>query len=282
MTEYRYAGFDPNNYVTFNGEKSAWRIIGLVNTPEGQRLKLITTNNIGSYSWDSSASNINGGRGVNEWSEADLMTLVNSGAYYNRTSGNCYHDSNNTTVPCNFSGFGLTDSAKNMIDTITWNTGSIEESEISSNASKFYEIERGNKTGKGCSSGTFCTDTVTRTTTWKGQVGLIYPSDHSYATSGGPSTSRDVCLEQSQQLWITGNQDDCGNNDWINTHWTMTPVTTSRDNSFGLYLSSGKNQPILTNVKFPLYINPVINLKTNVKIISGTGTEENPYQLSIQ
>jgi len=279
-TEYRYAGYDPNNYVTFNEEEAGWRIIGLVNTPEGQRIKIIRDESIGAYSWDSSPSNINGGRGINEWSQADIMTLLNKGAYYNRTSGNCYHDSNNTTVPCDFSGFGLTSNAKSMIDTITWNTGSILESEITSNASKFYELERGNKTGKGCSSGTYCTDTITRTTLWKGQVGLIYPSDHSYATSGGPSTSRKVCLEQGQQSWIAGNQDDCGNNSWITTHWTLMSVNTSRDNSFGIYLSWGQNQPTVTNTKFPLYINPVVYLKTNVKVISGLGTEENPYNLS--
>ena len=32
-------GANPNNYVKFNNE--LWRIIGLVNTPEGQRVKII-------------------------------------------------------------------------------------------------------------------------------------------------------------------------------------------------------------------------------------------------
>ena len=38
QTEYRYAGQNPDNYVKFNNE--LWRIIGLVNTPEGQRVKI--------------------------------------------------------------------------------------------------------------------------------------------------------------------------------------------------------------------------------------------------
>ena len=52
----RYVGSNPCNYVTFNGEKAGWRIIGILNTPEGQRMKLIRTNSIGSYSWDNKAS----------------------------------------------------------------------------------------------------------------------------------------------------------------------------------------------------------------------------------
>ena len=48
QTEYRFAGNNPNNYVNFNNE--VWRVIGLVNTPEGQRIKLVRNESIGSYS----------------------------------------------------------------------------------------------------------------------------------------------------------------------------------------------------------------------------------------
>ena len=64
QTELRYAGANPDNYVKFNNE--LWRIIGLVNTPEGQRVKIIRDGNIGGYSWDSSDLSINSGAGVNE------------------------------------------------------------------------------------------------------------------------------------------------------------------------------------------------------------------------
>ena len=56
QTEYRYAGQNPDNYVKFNNE--LWRVIGLVNTPEGQRIKIIRNESIGSYSWDSSESSV--------------------------------------------------------------------------------------------------------------------------------------------------------------------------------------------------------------------------------
>lgn len=43
----------------------------------------------------------------------------------------------------------------------------------------FYSWERSDNTGKTCSSGTYCNDTVERTTVFTGKVALIYPSDYS-------------------------------------------------------------------------------------------------------
>ena len=59
LTDYRYIGADPNNYVTFNNE--TWRIIGVFTVDDGagnkeQRLKLIRDESIGNYSWDNKPS----------------------------------------------------------------------------------------------------------------------------------------------------------------------------------------------------------------------------------
>ncbi len=77
--EYRYVGSDPNNYVVFNNE--LWRVIGLVNTPEGQRVKLIRDESIGMYSWDTSEMFINDGLGINEWSHSFLKQYLNEPFY---------------------------------------------------------------------------------------------------------------------------------------------------------------------------------------------------------
>ena len=120
----RYMGADPNNYVTFNNE--LWRIIGVFDvksSASGQaekRVKLIRDDSLGNYSWDSSTSGVNNGYGVNEWSQANIMTTLNSGAYWNRTSGTCYNGSNNNTTSCNFSSNGLTSDAKNLIENAVW------------------------------------------------------------------------------------------------------------------------------------------------------------------
>ena len=51
LTDYRYIGADPNNYVKFNDE--LWRIIGVFDTDDGtgkveKRLKIIRNESIGS------------------------------------------------------------------------------------------------------------------------------------------------------------------------------------------------------------------------------------------
>src|SRR5699024_10361697 len=55
LTDYRYIGADPNNYVEFNNE--IWRIIGVFTVDDGtgkmeERLKIIRNESIGNYSWD--------------------------------------------------------------------------------------------------------------------------------------------------------------------------------------------------------------------------------------
>ena len=123
----RYVGATPNNYIDIgdkdgNGNPILWRIIGVMNNitnldDEGKEeslVKIIRADSIGDYSWDSSASGINNGLGVNEWSQADLMKLLNpntvySGTpaiggslYWNRGIGSCYSSSNETNIPCDF------------------------------------------------------------------------------------------------------------------------------------------------------------------------------------
>ena len=153
--------------------------------------------NFGEFSWDTSASNVNLGSGVNEWSTSKLKDLLNNGAYYNRTTGTCYRSQNNTTTACDFSGTGLTNEAKSMIDQVTWNTGSNDGTKLGSNninTNDAYNLERSNHTGKICTSSEYCNDSTERTTSWTGQVGLMYPSDYGYATSGGVSTKRSDLL----------------------------------------------------------------------------------------
>lgn len=132
----RYIGSNPANYVTFNNE--LWRIIGWMNNiDDGKgtketRIKLIRNESIGNYSWDTSVSN--NGYGVNEWSEADLMKLLNPGyesisiggsLYWNKKSGNCYNGRYNAYTSCNFTNHGLNNDSKNMIGEAIWNLGEI-------------------------------------------------------------------------------------------------------------------------------------------------------------
>lgn len=279
--EYRYAGSDPNNYITFNGEVAGWRVIGLVNTPEGSRVKLVRNESIGNYSWDSSASNINNGYGINEWSQADIKNLLNDGPYYNRTSGDCYAGENNTMTSCNFEHNGLTSDAKQMIDTVTWNLGSTAQEFAPSNAYLylFYKYERSNYVGKTCSGASSCNDTVVRTTSWKGQVGLIYPSDYGYATSGGNGVEQGTCLNMLLKNWGV----ECYQNDWLfhsnHVKWSMTPNSYS-NTGYGIW--DVTNSGILcTNYATRLFaVYPTVYLKEDILLIDGDGSKENPFVIS--
>ena len=244
----RYVGKNPCNYVKIDNEY--WRIIGVMNNIDDgtgkkeSRIKLIRNEAIGEYSWDSSESSVNKGYGVNEWSQADLMKLLNPGyeservggsLYYNNSSGNCYYDGVNTTKACDFRSSGLKTNLKNLVGNTLWNTGTNGTNSYASAsnglASHFYSYERSSNNGKICTSSWYCNDTVTRTTTWNGKIGLMYPSDYGYATSGGSTSNRTSCLNKELYSWDSISYSDCKNNDWLYNsrkwQWTVSPFADS-------------------------------------------------------
>ena len=290
----RYIGADPNNYVSVDGE--LWRIIGTMKDIDDgtgnkeDRVKLIRASSIGGYSWDTSDSSVNNGAGVNEWSQADLMKLLNPGyesesvggsLYWNSGSGTCYNGENNTTTSCNFTSTGIKDKLKNLISDAVWNTGA--STTYMQIASKFYTEERGTRNGKICSSGDRCNDTVERTTTWTGKVGLMYPSDYGYATSGGSTTDRTTCLNTNLNDWSSSSVSDCKNNDWLfnsSYQWTISPFAHSSAASVALDVSSTGSVSGID--AYGLYVvRPVVYLSSNVKISGGEGTSESPFSLEL-
>ena len=73
ITEYRYQGASPKNYVTFNNE--TWRIIGVFPTDDGtgnieNRVKIVRNENIGSKKWNTSDSD--------DWTTSSLKTELNT------------------------------------------------------------------------------------------------------------------------------------------------------------------------------------------------------------
>ena len=338
--ELRFIGSNPDNYVRFNNQ--IWRIIGVFDG----RLKLVQSP-IGSYSFDTSAVDVNKGYGVNQWGEstltdgtdydgADLMKLLNPGyesnqdlrciagstldstnsivncgdnsasnydtvsvnnsLYWNAGSGKCYTYGNYNTANCDFTNTGLSDTAsKNMIDNATWYLGSLDTPSANIwdgrvTASLLYSWERSSSTGKQCSNATHCSDTVNRTTRWTGKVGLIYPSDYAYATSGGSTHDRDACLsytvgyvsDSSIPNW-QNTYTDCKNNDWLlNTGvwtWTLSPRAISSDSNSVFYVHS-TGYVISTDAFFAGSVRPVVYLKSGVTITSGDGTQSKPFVLT--
>ena len=284
LTDYRYIGANPNNYVKFNDE--LWRIIGVFDTDDGtgkveKRLKIIRNESIGSYSWDNkdTTTGAEGNNGKNEWSDARLNYLLNPGhesetaggsLYWNRGTGNCYYGPNNATTACDFTTTGLTEKAKAMIGDAKWYLGGTANYDSSSNglASHWYKYERGTTVYSG------------RSTSWTGKVGLMYPSDYGYATSGGTTTNRASCLAKEMYNWDDSSVSDCKNNDWMYNssiwQWTISPLAGDYnvvfyvdDSGYASDYSAGTNSAT----------RPVVHLKSTIKVISGSGTKDSPYIL---
>ena len=280
----RYYGATPNNYIYFNCSDyknqtsdtcETWRIIGVFDG----KVKIMRGSVIGSYSWDSSASDINSGYGVNEWSEADLMKLLNSGydsesvggsLYWNAKSGTCYSNEKNATTSCNFTSTGLkNDTTRNMIAETTYYTRGHNTASIFVDA--MYDKER--------VSGTVITGvTPTRTLTWTGKVAIPYPSDYGYAAD----------LSLCQQTLNKYNNSTCTANNWMkkivtnngaNWGWLLTP---NSGNDYGAWHVRSPGDVYNDYFAFGVYgVAPVHSLSSELDIGPGSGTSRSPYQLSV-
>ena len=277
----RYYGSNPNNYVKFNNE--LWRIIGVFK----DNVKLVRKDNLGWLSWDSSDSAINNGYGINQWGEStyedgttyegsDLMQYLNKMYYGGDTTVTCYGGSNNATKVCPKDSKGnfltLDETSKDLIDNHTWNIGAAEIT-ASADMLGFYDLERGTVNGKICTSRDKCNDTVTRTTTWTGYIGLPYVTDYAYASS------ESIC-ETDMYTQISGVY-VCKNNNWMqrsNWTWYLSPRANTGFANL-VWGVKGDENALHTYAYMSYFVAPSFYLKSNVLIESGNGSESNPYIL---
>ena len=264
----RYYGSDPNNYVSFNNE--LWRIIGVF----GDNVKLVRKDSLGELSWDSSESSVNNGWGVNEWSQSALKNYLNA-MYYGGTSVTCYNGKSKKEVTCPTGT--IEETSKSLIDYHTWNTGAPNFNNLYNSTTKsldtveFYKAERGTKNGKICTSGTYCNDTVTRTTEWTGYIALPYVTDWAYASSEDDCNTK---MDKSSTY-------KCKNNNWMQRStiaWYLSPNARGSDAGFAWYVS-GDGYASYGYAAYTYAVAPSIYLKSNVLIESGAGTSSNPYIL---
>ena len=281
----RYYGASPNNYIYFNCSDYSnqtdstcekWRIIGVFDG----KAKIMRGSSIGSYSWDTgtihekSKSNC----GINEWSQADTMKLLNSGyesekvggsLYWNSKSGTCYNGWKNATTTCDFTSTGLkNDVTRDMISETTYYTRGYKLPDAFAN--NMYDIER--------VSGTVITETaLTRNKTWSGKVALLYPSDYGYAAD----------LSLCQQKLFFYNDATCANNNWMKTimasnkSWLLTPSSEGPHTAWRVN-SGGDIYYALDSNCNPHGIFPVLHLDSEVKKNNnGDGSIDSPYQISL-
>ena len=261
----RYIGADPNNYVYFNCSDYSnqsdstcekWRIIGVfknMTKSDGSKedlVKIIRDDTLGNIAWAS--------RNVNDWSTASLQTTLN-GTYYNGTYA---------------TGAFKNDSTRNAIESVVWNLGgSSTNNDVT--ASMFYERERGT------------TVYSEQATTWTGKIGLMYPSDYGYATSGGQTTDRTSCLATMLHYGGWDESSDCYNNDYLYKsgydQWTLTPYSSDSGYAFYVLTNGSIDDSLSGYTGFDHGVRSAAFLKSNISITGvGKGTAESPFQLSVK
>ena len=240
----RYVGKNPDNWLWFNKEK--WRIIGSVPTTladgtEINLVKIIRSKSLGTLAFNSTDS-------VVTWGDNSLYTLLNE-KYYGKSDATgltpCFSKGTTIGALCNYVQVGISDSSTDyygrMLKDVYWNVG---KSNTSSDLSTVYSDEIGTKSS------------IT------GKVGLINASDWAYAAEGTPDSKR---LNSYFWSWL-----DCG------FGWTITPYGNST-----LIIVDYGGHIMTRSAEFGYSVHPVVYLDPSVYIVSGDGTEGNPYQIAM-
>ena len=315
----RYIGENPSNYVYFNCSDynnptadtcELWRIIGVFNNVtkgDGSKenlVKIIRADSLGMFSWDYKKEGVGtftNNNGSNDWSDSQLMMMLNPtsylksgytnssdiissgsqqlyskmGSYYNGTKG-CKPAAvaSGAAFSCtevDFTSTGLkNDTTRNAIEEVVWNLGGTDAYDTST-ASMFYTAERGTTVYTG------------RPTIWTGKIGLMYPSDYGYATSGGTTKDRAACLAEKLYNWNSSDFSDCKGSDYLfdanNFQWTLAPDSAYAYSVF-FVVRDGRVNYVIADPTFA--VRPALFLKSNIQVDKGTGAKSDPYQLKMQ
>ena len=294
-----------------------WRIIGVfknVTKSDGTKedlVKIIKDDRLNNttISWDYKKNGVGTSTtdyGSNDWTDSQLMMMLNPtdylksgytidnnivkdsngqaiyqnmGSYYNGTSG-CKpaavaSGADFTCTSIDFTSTGLKNNlTRNAIESVVWNLGGTANYSSASNglASHFYGYERGTTVYSG------------HATNWTGKIGLMYPSDYGYATSGGSTTDRATCLAKEMYNWDGSDVSDCKTNDYLYkssySQWTLAPYSSHANSVFRVYTAGYVLDGYASNDYYS--VRPAVFLKSNISITDvGIGTAESPFQLKV-
>ena len=250
ITEYRYRGASPKNYVTFNNE--VWRILGVFPTDDGtgnieNRIKIIKDQSIGNNYWNT--VQVTSTSSYNNWTGATLMKYLNA-TYYNSLTN---------------------DNSIDMVDDVKYYLGGYKDV-ITPTPITIYDFER-----KISGSGTYFFKT--NPTNWIGKVALMTASDYGYATEN----CEDKLLYNSDTTkGIIG----CNSTNWLYNikanEWLLNQYANSSTANTSVYyiLNNGQIHGIASSINNSFSTRPVLYLKPEVQITEGDGTSSNPYKLS--
>ena len=255
-TEYRYRGGNVNNYVTFNNE--TWRIIGIIPTEDTDgnvenRFKIIRNESIGDMKWNDCETSDEEkcdatGKFLNDWTGSTLNAYLNNDYY---------------SV--------LNEESKNMIGTAKYYLGGYKKGNIITDVMWQYERK---------SSGSdyyYSTNPIMQNDANK-KIAIMYASDYGYGAS----------KECTNDLYDYNGSANCKTtNNWLDksaSPWLLSQNSEYYLDVFNVSFDGSANiNYLFTNI----YVNegehgirPVLYLSSNVKISSGNGTLNNPYQLT--
>ena len=241
ITEYRYRGASPKNYVTFNNE--VWRIIGVFPTDDGtgnieNRIKLIRNESIGKKYMNSNYSN--------NWVGSTLNIYLN-GTYLTN----------------------LTSTSQNMISNAKYYLGG--HSSYSVTFVDMYQYER--KTQNTTSNEFYY---GTNPNSWVGNIAVMYVSDYGYASDNCETKALydSSGLNQDIRECNTTNWLYKRTYEWLLAHYAKTSFSAS-------YVTSDGNVDGYDVSDIQNAVRPVLYLKSAVKITGGSGTSTNPYTLGL-
>ena len=244
----RYQGKNPDNYIWFNDE--LWRIIGNIPvcltsgcSSTQNRVKIIRNDSIGRIAYGSNST----------WIGSNIQNLLNT-CYLGKTSScdsYCYSNSDDGVKgTCDYSSDGIdaTDYYGQMIEDVYFNVGA------------------GDSTHK--TAANYYTQEIVTHATSASKIGLMFASDWGYAIEGftgilGSSGSPKSYMEKN---WLFSNGNE----------WTMSAYSSS----YPLYAYGGG---YLGNASASngYSIRPVLYLKSNAYVVSGTGSKVDPYRIGI-
>ena len=248
VTEYRYRGASPKNYVTFNNE--VWRILGIFPTDDGtgnieNRIKLIRNESIGNAIWNEDESN--------NWARpATLNTELNT-TYLN----------------------SLTNEAQNMIGNTKYYLGGydglVSGQGYTQTSVQMYSYER---KIQNTTSNEFYYET--NPNSWVGKLALMYVSDYGYASEN--------CETKALKDYNNSNNDlrICNNTNWLfksNAEWLL-PQDPSRS-FIAFYVSSDGFVSSGAVREDPHGTRPTLYLNSYIQITGGDGTSSNPYTFGL-
>ena len=248
ITEYRYRGASPKNYVTFNNE--VWRIIGVFPVDDGtgkieNRIKIIKDQSIGNKYWDTRQSN--------NWARpATLNTELNT-TYLN----------------------SLDSTSQSMIGQAKYYLGGKTPTSNNGYADtplQFYSYERKiqNTTSNEFYNGT-------NPNSWVGKLGLMYLSDYGYASSN--------C--ENKRIWDSNSSSNdiraCNTTNWLYNikvnEWLLPQNASYSNDAFNVYSDGRANFYIVDYLQFA--VRPVLYLISSAQITGGNGTSSSPYTLGL-